>query len=199
MVKRSLLVLGLIAGLLVPVQLSHAQMAFSAQNLGINGGLTVKVPIGSFSDVAGLGVGFIVQGEYVLTPQISLLAALGYVVYSGQDFGVYRYNYSELPLTAGAKYYLLPEGKNPMRIFILGEFGFHRMGYSWEYRYTDFYGNPVVAKYSDAVLKLGVTPGAGVELMVGNFRVDLTGFIALITGSYSNIGFRGTVHFNLAR
>ncbi len=198
MMKRGCWIIGLFIGLILSVQSTQAQMPFSVQNLGVNGGLTFKVPIGTFGDVAGVGFGFVVQGEYVFTPQISILAGLGYVIYSGKDLGSYRYNYSELPLTAGAKYYLFPPGKNPMRIFLLGELGFHRMGYSSEYRY-ELFGVPRVDRYSSAVVRLGLTPGAGVEMMVGNFRIDITGFMALITGSYSNIGFRSTIHFDLVR
>ncbi len=198
MMKRGCWIIGLFIGLILSVQSTQAQMGFSVQNLGVNGGLTFKVPIGTFGDVAGVGFGFVVQGEYVFTPQISILAGLGYVIYGGKDFGSYRYNYSELPLTAGAKYYLFPPGKNPMRIFLLGELGFHRMGYASEYQY-ELFGVPRVDRYSSAVVRLGLTPGAGVEMLVGNFRIDITGFMALITGSYSNIGLRSTIHFDLPR
>ncbi len=197
MLKRSFLVIVLLSGLMMPFSNVRAQMAFSLKNLGVNGGLTVKVPMGSFGDVAGLGLGLMFQGEYVLTPQINVLAGLGYVKYGGKDFGIYSYSYSEIPLMAGAKYYLATQGNSPMRIFILGELGFHRMGYSYQYEYIDIFGNPRVAKYSNASIKMGVTPGAGVEMMIGNFRVDFTGFLALVTGSFSHLGFRATVHFNI--
>ena len=197
--KRSVLSVWIILLLVVPFHVAFTQPQFSMENLGVNGGLTIKVPIGSFGDVAGLGVGFVVQGEYVFTPQLHILAGFGYVKYGGKDVGYYSYSYSEIPLTGGVKFYLSPGNNLPMRLFILGEFGFHRMGYSWEWRYTDIYGNPRVERYSSGTIKLGVTPGAGVEFNVANFRVDVSGFLAFVTGSYSHIGIRSTVHFNLGK
>ncbi len=199
--RRLSIGVALVLSFLVVTQ-AFAQFKFDPKNLGVNGGLTFEIPVGSFSDVAGVGIGFIVQGEYQLTPTIGLLATIGYVNYSGKSFTSlfyeYRYNYSEIPLTLGAKYYLPVNMGNDFKVYAFGEAGFHRMGYSFETKDLTI-TPPLTVKSSFGSLKIGITPGAGAEFNLGSMRLDVTAFMAMVTGGHTHLGMRTAVHFNIAQ
>ncbi len=72
-------------------------------------GANVSLPLGSFSDFAGVGFGGTATFEMAFTPNITGVATAGYLKFGGKDLSepgyTFSYSYSDIPIMVGAKYY----------------------------------------------------------------------------------------------
>jgi len=75
-----------------------------------NVGVTVALPMGTFGDFAGTGIGGSAQFEMEFMPQLLGTASVGYIKWGGKDFGTFSYSYSAVPVLVGAKYFFMPAG-----------------------------------------------------------------------------------------
>jgi hypothetical protein len=75
----------------------------TAQMIGAD--LVLAVPVGDFSDGAGLGIGALVRYEHNLIPKLNLTGRVGFVYHLSKDFGNGgKVNFSSIPVLVGAKY-----------------------------------------------------------------------------------------------
>ncbi len=74
----------------------------------IGGALNLGLPVGTFGDIAGTGIGVTGQFELQLIPNLVGTGTIGYIKWSGKDIGFASYSISTVPILVGAKYYLVP-------------------------------------------------------------------------------------------
>ncbi len=166
-----------------------------AQNkMYLNVGANVALPMGSFGDVAGTGIGGTAQFEMQFMPQLYGTATAGYIAWGGKDFGVFKYSYSAIPILVGAKYYFMPSG---------GFYGHGQIGlymFSWDYESPTYTVGGVTVgggKQSLTSSEFTFAFGAGYELPLSpKLMLDLSGSFLLISNS-NNIGIRAGIKFGL--
>ena len=162
-----------------------------AQNkMYLNIGGNVLLPMGSFGDQAGTGIGGTAQFEMQFMPQLLGTASAGYISWGGKDFGGFSYSISAIPILVGAKYYFVPGS------------GFYGHGQIGLYLFSSDvtvpasyagYGFDAGGSSSEFALSLG----AGYELPLSpKLMLDLSGAFLAISNS-NNIGLRAGVKFGL--
>ena len=77
-----------------------------AQRQGISIGGNVVFPVGDWAEIASIGYGGSATYEHPLGKNISGVIYSGYTYFVGDDLG---FNWSMIPLVAGAKFYFTPE------------------------------------------------------------------------------------------
>jgi opacity protein-like surface antigen len=162
-----------------------------------NIGATIALPMGTFGDFAGVGIGGSAQFEMEFMPQLLGVASAGYIKWGGKDATIlganYSYSYSAVPVLVGAKYYFMPTG---------GFYGQAMLGMYFFSSSVDVptstvggvvIGGSTSASTSDFALSLG----AGYELPLSpKLTLDLGGAFLLISDS-NNIVARVGVKFGL--
>jgi opacity protein-like surface antigen len=154
--------------------------------LGI--GANLALPMGSFSDVAGVGIGGTASFEMEFTPNITGIATAGYLSFGGKDFSgpdySYSYGYSDIPIMAGIKYYFTPG----VPFYGIGQIGFQIFNSNYDYQSTipgyefSFSGS------SESSTEFAFAIGAGYEIPAGaNGVIDITGTFNII----SNLNYLG--------
>ncbi len=143
--------------------------------LGI--GANLALPMGSFGDVAGVGIGGTVSFEMEFTPNITGIASAGYLAFGGEDFTgpdySWSYSYSDIPIMAGIKYYFTPG----VPFYAIGQIGFQMFDSHYEatgFGY-DYSGSGTSTEFAFSI-------GAGYEVPIGkNAALDLTGTFNLVS------------------
>jgi len=74
--------------------------------LGVDGDFAL--PIGSYSDVNGVGGGLLLVGEYPLMDVLSATARIGFQYHSDKSVLGADVHMHSIPVLVGAKYYLMP-------------------------------------------------------------------------------------------
>jgi hypothetical protein len=155
--------------------------------LGI--GANLALPMGSFSDAAGTGFGATGSFEMTFTPNITGIATAGYLKFGGQDFGYFSYDYSDIPIMVGIKYYFTPG----MPFYAIGQVGLNF--FNANASYTGPFGSLFEASGSSTEFGLGL--GVGYEVPVGtNAAIDLTGMFNIIS-DLNYIGVRAAYRFGI--
>ena len=133
--------------------------AYSQQmSLGING--EVALPMGTFSDVAGVGFGGTALFGYQIDPNLTLTGRVGYLTFSEKETD--WPTWSAIPILVGARYYFMPEGD--MRVYGAAELGL----YSVTLKATVL-GLDISTSESD----FGFAPTLGAQFKVGdNMNLD---------------------------
>lgn len=153
--------------------------------LGI--GANLALPMGSFGDAAGMGFGGSASFEMTFTPNITGIVTAGYLKFGGKDFGFFSYDYSDIPIMAGIKYYFTPG----IPFYAIGQIGFNF--FNANASYTGPFGISATSSSTEFGLGLGV----GYEVPVGmNGAIDLTGMFNIIS-DLNYIGIRAAYRFGI--
>jgi hypothetical protein len=158
-------------------------------------GANLALPMGSFSDVAGVGFGGTGTFEMEFTPNITGVGTIGYLSFGGKDFSEpgfsYSYGYSDIPVMAGIKYYFTPG----IPFYGIGQIGFQIFNSNYSSTITDPY---FTGSYSGSAssTEFALSLGAGYEIPIGKAAIDLTGTFNLIS-DLNYIGFRAAYRFGL--
>ena len=163
--------------------------------LGI--GANLALPLGTFGDVAGVGIGGTASFEMEFTPNITGIASAGYLSFGGKDFTSayydYSYGYSDIPIMAGIKYYFTPG----VPFYGIGQIGFQifNANYSSTVTVPGFYNYDVSGSGSSTEFAFSI--GAGYEIPAGrNGAIDVTGTFNLIS-NLNYIGARVAYRFGI--
>jgi opacity protein-like surface antigen len=161
--------------------------------LGI--GANLALPMGDFSDFAGVGIGGTASFEIEFTPNITGIGSAGYLSFGGKDFSDpyydYSYSYSVIPIMAGIKYYFTPG----IPFYGIGQIGFQIFN-------DNLTTNVIVPGYpnygaSASSTEFALSIGAGYEVPIGNnAALDLTGTFNLIS-DLNYLGARVAYRFGL--
>lgn len=183
-----------IAVILVFAFTVNSTLAQGKNYLGI--GANLALPMGDFSDFAGVGIGGTVSFEMEFTPNITGIASAGYIAFGGEDFSgpdyTSSYSYSDIPIMAGIKYYFTPG----VPFYGIGQIGFQIFDSNYEYNSTipgyvyDYSGSGSSTEFAFSI-------GAGYEVPIGkNAALDLTGTFNLIS-DLNYIGARVAYRFGI--
>jgi hypothetical protein len=89
-----------------------AQSGGADKTVKINGGIEVGLPIGDFGDIATVGFGASLMGEYSASEKVGITLSAGFLTFSGKTVnlggGVGSFKYgstSIIPVLAGVKYH----------------------------------------------------------------------------------------------
>lgn len=159
-------------------------MVTNAQKIKLSVGPEIAIPLGTFGDAANLGIGATVRAEYTAAPNINLMFTTGYVSWGGKDidlgfFGTIKTDYSNIPLLAGAKYYLNPS------VYGMAELGLNMFSVS-------------VGGASTSETKFGGSVGAGYETaLTPTLSLDINAKYAFVADDLNHIGARVGLKFGL--
>ncbi|KAA3599315.1 MAG: hypothetical protein DWQ06_10400 [Calditrichaeota bacterium] len=138
----------------------------NAEGLGVHG--TLGLPMGDFSDFAGLGFGGGVSWTRELNENMTYAAKVSYLTFGGKDVDAFggstEYSYSMIPVVAKTNYYF--GGSESMRFY-----GSLSAGY--------YFVSVDVGSASSSSGEIGFAPGVGMEM--GN--LDFNAEYHLIDGS----------------
>ncbi|MBI5021101.1 MAG: outer membrane beta-barrel protein [Ignavibacteriales bacterium] len=155
-------------------------------------GLELALPMGTFGDFAGTGIGGTANFLYQLNNQISLSGTAGYISWGGKDFGVFSYSYSAIPILVGGRYYFT-EGDG--RVYGSAEIGMYM--FSWTFESPTYTVGPYSfgGEVSETSSEFTIAPGIGYEMKIGdNMNLDLAAKY-LVISDMSNFNIRAGVNF----
>ena len=87
---------------------------------GIGGDLVLVAPVGDMADGTGVLLGPVVRFGYRVLPALELTGRTGYLVGFNRSQGSFSTSLSDLPIWAGARYFILDPDAGP---FVAGELG----------------------------------------------------------------------------
>jgi hypothetical protein len=164
----------------------------NAQSQWISIGGNVVLPIGSWSDVSGVGFGGTATYERSFSPNIVGQVYAGYLMFGGKDFEGGSYTHSMIPIMAGAKYFFQP-GKG---LYANALLGVHI--YSFDVSYDDPELQAIYDQYSPSTssteFSFGV--GAGYEMPMGKNALDLSAHFMIVSDA-NYIGARVAYKFGM--
>jgi hypothetical protein len=120
------------------------------------------IPLGSYSDVNGVGGGLMLTGEYPVMPELGLTARVGFQYHSDKDLGLgVSGHVHSIPFLFGAKYYFMPQHQGLFGAAELGIFDLMAGASSG------------TASATDSEVKFGLGVGVGYQMKQWNARVNL--------------------------
>lgn len=148
--------------IMVVLALSGSVLFAGGLSYGINGELAM--PMGDFGDMANMGFGGTVQGEYAINEQIIGTASAGYLMWSGKDaWEDMDYSWTCIPIKAGAKYAFGP-------LYGIFELGIYMFSFEFDY---EFMGYSISG--DDSSSEFGFAPGIGYQMKLGEkMKLDLS-------------------------
>lgn len=163
---------------------SNAQIS-----LGVGGG--IGLPMGNFGDVAEMGFGGLVRGEYPMSDDMNLTFTTGYLMFGGKELGVpgasVKSSWSAIPLLAGAKYFF-GDG-----LYGMAEVGLNMLTVKVE---MDLLGSKFESDASES--KIGYSAGVGYELPLGDaMKLDLGVKYQALASDATFIGIFALLKFGL--
>lgn len=166
----------------------------NAQNgMALGVGVNVALPMGTFGDVAGTGIGGTAMFEMDFTPQLTGTATAGYISWGGKDFGQFSYNYSAIPILVGAKYFFMPDGG----VYGQAQLGLYMFSVDTEVPSFSVGGVSFGGSTSATNSEFAISLGGGYEIPVSsNMDVDISAAYIIIS-DLGHIGIRGGVKFGL--
>ena len=168
-------VLGLVVAWVL-VFSAHSASAFPGLKYGVDGAVTI--PLSSWADASGIGIGALGVIEFTAIPLFDITGRIGYI------HGLEKNNVSikHIPVMAGVKYILLP-GVN---LYLAGE-----IGMVFSKATADFMG---LSGSSDWESEIGISIGAGAALGPLDVRGALfspdVGEIGDMIGLLATVGYR---------
>ena len=81
-----------------------AEMTMPPRQMQLAADGALAVPVGSFSDGAGVGLGALIRYEYVILPQLNLTGRAGFIYHIPKSVNGVDANFWTIPILAGAKY-----------------------------------------------------------------------------------------------
>jgi hypothetical protein len=141
----------------------------------------VGIPMGSFGDVASVGFGGMVEGQYDFGSQLVGTVDVGYLSFSGKDITLFagqtvKYSTSIVPIWVGAKYYFSPAFYGVANLG-LNMISFTVPGYT--YNYFGFTYTTPDQSVSDS--KFGFQIGVGYDMGNLDFSVRYGSFASDIS------------------
>ena len=120
----------------------------------------IDLPVGNFSNAAGIGFGALGRYEYVLNPQLNLTGRLGFIYFLTKSNAGFDYKYWTIPILVGVKYTVIPN------LYVAGEIGLFNSHFSANI------GGPF-GNVSSSSTDFGLTLGAGYRLGLIDLRAAL--------------------------
>lgn len=149
-----------------------------ANNISVGGDIGLALPVGDFSDAAGLGFGIDAKAIFPLNPDIAIGASLGYYTWAEKVDG---FGYSNIPITGTFMYFLSP---GPTRFYIGGDLSINMLTATVDL--GGFFGGSV----SSTDTYLGFAPVVGVVAPIGdNLNITGTAKYNIIFSSGSSLSF----------
>lgn len=151
------------------------------------------LPIGTFSDYAGVGVGALLGLNHRLTDRLDLTGRVGFVYHFSKDYNALgSHGLSEVPILAGVRYTFLPSAAGGL--YGSGELGLSLLVQRATVSAGLLSKEPVST--SDSTVKLSMALGAGYAYE--NF--DLRGSLLMLdVGNLdTTIGLMATVGYSFA-
>ncbi len=178
------------------VTIFAAGFGFAQPKNHIGIGLNLSLPMGTFGDNAGIGIGGTVSYEMGFTPNITGIVSAGYIKYGGKDittpYYTLSYGYSDIPIMVGAKYYFTP--KNPL--YAIAQIGFQIFNANATSSST-VPGYSYTFSASGSSTEFAFAVGAGYEIPIGpKNAIDVTGTFNLIS-NLNYIGARVAYRFGM--
>lgn len=136
--------------------------------VGIQAG--TAIPTGDLSDNAKLGWGGQGNFEYLATPNLSLMASVGYYLWGAKNdlLGLADFTFSTIPVLIGAKYLFMEGDLHP---YVGADLGMHFLNTKVSSNINIFGSN---LEESNTESKFGFAPMAGLRIhMPPNVDVDL--------------------------
>lgn len=160
-------------------------------------GFNMAIPMGNFSDAAGVGIGGTASFEMQFTPNITGIATAGYLSFGGKDFSgpgySFSYSYSDVPIMAGIKYYFTPG----VPFYGIGQIGLQFFNSNYEYSSSVAPYLLPITSGSESSTEFALAIGAGYEIPVGvNGTVDISGAFNIIS-DLNYLGIRAAYRFGL--
>lgn len=143
----------------VPAEQAPAASTALGGGMLIGADLRLALPLGNFSDAAGLGIGALGRFEYVLTPQVNLTGRIGFTYFLPKSVGGVDLHYWTIPILVGAKFAVIPN------LYVAGEIGLFNNHFT-----TDV---PFFGTVSGSETDFGLTLGAGYRMGDLDFRASL--------------------------
>jgi hypothetical protein len=84
-----------------PATTAEATMPPQMMNLSADG--NVSLPVGSFSDGAGVGLGALLRYEYVILPQLNITGRVGFIYHLPKSQDGFDTKFWTIPVLAGVK------------------------------------------------------------------------------------------------
>ncbi len=165
--------------ILLITSLASAQWGQGKMSVGVGGELAL--PLGSWGDVAGIGIGGLGLFQYGLNEDILLTGQVGYTMWGEKDFIGAKYSASALTFLAGAKYDL---SKNVTKGFYgLLQVGIYSLTQEIEFPQTTFFGI-ITPGYSvsSTSSEFVILPGVGYQF--DNFDISAK---YTIKGDFGNL------------
>jgi len=159
----------------------------------IGAALNLGLPVGTFGDLAGTGIGVTGQFELKLMPNLVGTGTIGYIKWGGKDFGVGTYSISTVPILVGAKYYLVPM----VPFYALANLGITIVSQSIDYNnsfYNQYFGG-ISASTSSSEFTFAI--GGGYEIPLSpSIKLDVSAAFNIISDA-NYLGVKAGVLFPL--
>jgi hypothetical protein len=85
---------------------ASSQTVWGQGKMSVGVGGILALPMGTFGDIAGTGIGGSGTFQYGLSDELLLTAQIGYVAYAEKEVGSFKWKFSQMPILAGVKYSL---------------------------------------------------------------------------------------------
>lgn len=182
--KRKLFACFLVVFLVLGASQAYAQMGVSIQ-------AGAAIPTGDLSDRAKLGWGGQGNFEYMASPNLSLMASVGYYLWGAKSdlLGLADFTFSTIPVLVGAKYLFMPEGD--LHPYVGADLGIHFMTTKITTTFSLLGSN---LEESSSQSKFGFAPMAGLRLhMPPNVDLDFNLSYNIIPSSGSDVTTSGGI------
>lgn len=188
------------------LKLSLAAIILSAftinANAQFNAGIDLALPLGDFSNGAGVGFGASIGYEHKIGDNIGVGGELGYLMFTTKSddlFDDYSSSISMIPILGNFKYYF---SENTNGAYGKAAIGMSMYKFSYSYSYETFVIDnstfpptltPVTEKVDDSISKTYLTYGFGGGYLV-NEKLDISAEYRIVSGdggslAYLNLGF----------
>ncbi|MBE2189626.1 MAG: hypothetical protein KGZ71_06295 [Desulfobulbaceae bacterium] len=160
-----------------------------ANNISIGGDVGLALPVGDFSDGAGMGFGIEGKAIFPMNPDIAIGASLGYYSWGEKVDG---FGFSNIPITGTFMYFVSP---SPTRFYVGADLSINMFTATVDL--GGFFGGSASATET----YVGFAPLVGIVAPIGD-NMNITGTLKynLIFSSGSSTGFislRGGIMFLL--
>jgi hypothetical protein len=156
---------------------ASAQDIWGQGKMSAGPGVELALPMGTFGDVAGIGIGGFGVFQYGVTPEILLTGQIGYTSFAAKNSG--WPTVSELQFLVGGKYNL--SGQTTGGLYGMAQIGIVSYSVSEQ---TVTYGSYSVTVGGGSESDLAFAPGIGYQ--IGNIDASVKYLIVTTTGSSSS-------------
>ena len=169
------------------ITLSFVSISNAQNDMAIGAGLVVSLPMGSFGDVANMGIGGTAAFELKFAPQMTGVGQIGYISYATDSDA---FSFSSVPLLVGVKYFFVPGSS----FYGIGQLGLNFFSSTIESPVFEFFGSSAGgSSFSTSSSEFTLALGAGYEMPISsNLIFDVSGAFNIIS-DFTNIQLRAGV------